>query len=282
MAAAFVITTATNTVLLGPDQTGTASFTVTNETGRAVRARSTLVAIDPTQASWLTLGGAVERNYPIGGTEQVAASVAVPLGGTAGLYPFRLDVVSVDLPDEDWAQGPVVAFQLQDTKVPPPPPPVQPVEAPGYVETLLGAFAGGIPLGIVGVVIGIVVWATADKTGTDLGSGIAAIFAAAIGAVIVGTFLAFLGMWIGATFGAGVALRIRGFREPWRTALPLALLFPVWTILIFVIFLTVADAIAKSNGIVTVIGLILAAIISITVPALGGRAWSRWRMTGGL
>src|SRR4249920_372048 len=129
MATAFVITTATNTVLLGPERAGTAVFTITNQTGHAVRARTALVAIAPTQAGWLTLAGLTERDYPIGGTEQLSVSVAVPPEATEGLYPFRVDVVSVLRPDEDWAQGPVVAFQVPappDTKPIPKPIPIEP------------------------------------------------------------------------------------------------------------------------------------------------------------
>lgn len=278
MATAFVITTATNTVLLGSDRTGTASFTVTNQTGRPVRARSTLVAIDPTQAGWLNLGGTAERDYPIGGTEQITVSVAVPPEATGGRYPFRLDVVSVVLPDEDWAQGPVVAFEVPATPVPPPVIPTPPPEPRGYLETLLGAFAGAIPLGGIGIAIGIILLSTADTRDTDLGTALGAI----IGGAIVGAFLAFLGMWIGSTAGVGLLLRIRRFRDPWRTALPLALLFPVWTILVFVVLLTLADAINIDSGALGVIVLILAVVISIAGPALAGRAWARWRMTGGL
>jgi hypothetical protein len=282
MATAFVITTATNTVLLGPDRSGTASFTVTNQTGRAVLARSTLVAIDPTQAGWLTLGGTAERNYPIGGTEQITVSVTVPPEAAEGRYPFRLDVVSVVLPDEDWAQGPVVAFEVPATPDLPPvikPPPAEPR---GYRETLLGAFGGAVPLGGIGVALGIIVWVTSDTSGNDPGSDLGSVIGALIGALILGTLVAFLGMWIGSTAGAGLLLRARHFREPWRTALPIALLFPIWTIAVFVILLNLADAIGIDSGPLGLIVALLAAAISIAGPALAGRAWARWRMTGGL
>src|SRR3954451_6412958 len=135
MATAFVITTATNTVLLGPDRTGAAVFTVTNQTGHAVRARASLVAIDPTQAGWLPLAGLTERDYPIGGTEQLSVTVTVPAEATEGRYPFRVDVVSVVLPDEDGAQAPVVAFEVPATPEPKPEPKPVPMEPRGYVET---------------------------------------------------------------------------------------------------------------------------------------------------
>src|SRR3954467_6012087 len=148
MATAFVITTTTNTVLLGAGRPGTAVFTATNQPGPAVRARATLTAVAPTQAAWLTLAGLAERDYPIGGTEQLSVSVAVPPEAPAGRYPFRLDVVSVLLPDEEGAQGPAVALETAPPREPVPVPNPVPVEPRGYVETLAGALLGGIVLGL--------------------------------------------------------------------------------------------------------------------------------------
>src|SRR6478735_6414286 len=274
MATAFVITTATNTVLLGPERTGTAVFTVTNQTGHAVTARASLVAIAPTQAGWLTLAGLTERDYPIGGTEQLSVSVAVPPEATEGLYPFRVDVVSVLLPDEDWAQGPVVAFQVPATTIPIPIPKPIETEPRGYVETLGGALLGGIVLGFVLGGIGLGLGLLGSGNAVDLGSAIGAI----IGAVLLAVFLGFLGMWIGAIAGAGLTLRIRGFSDPWRTTLPLGLLFPIWAIIV----LSISGNIHADGGIAGFISLLLATILAISPPALAGRAWARWRKTGGL
>jgi len=278
MATAFVITTATNTVLLGPERTGTAVFTVTNQTGHAVRARATLVPIAPTQTGWLTLAGLSERDYPIGGTEQLSVSVAVPPEATEGLYPFRVDVVSVLLPDEDWAQGPVVAFQVPATTIPIPIPKPIETEPRGYVETLGGALLGGIVLGFVLGGIGLGLGLLGSGNAVDLGSAIGAI----IGAVLLAVFLGFLGMWIGAIAGAGLTLRIRGFADPWRTTLPLGLLFPIWAIIAFVIVLSISGNIHADGGVAGFISLLLATILAISPPALAGRAWARWRKTGGL
>jgi hypothetical protein len=278
MATAFDITTATNTVLLGADRTGTAVFTVTNQTGHAVRARASLVAMAPTEAGWLTLAGLTERDYPIGGTEQLSVTVAVPVEATGGRYPFRLDVVSVLLPDEDWAQGPVVAFEIAATPEPIPEPKPPPAEPRGYVETLGGALLGGIALFLLLGGIGLGIGLAASGSAIDLGGAIGAI----IGALLLAVFLGFIGLWIGATAGAGLTLRIRGFVDPWRTALPLALLFPIWAIIAFAIVFSISDAVNANGGIVGFIVLLIAAFLAVTPPALGGRAWARWRKTGGL
>ena len=64
-------------------------------------------------------GGTAERDYPIGGTEQITVAVVVPPEAAAGIYPFRLDVASVINPDEDWAKGPLVAFEVTGPARPP-------------------------------------------------------------------------------------------------------------------------------------------------------------------
>lgn len=280
MAAAFVITSPTNTVLLGTDRVGQAAYSVSNQTGRAVRARASVTALDPTQAGWLTLAGTSERDYPIGGMEQITVTVTVPPEAAAGLYPFRLDIASVVNPDEDWAQGPVVAFQVP--ALPPPPPPPPKVESPGYLETVLGAFAGGLPLGAIGVGIGLLLLVSVAGGSGDFWKDVAEAIATAIIAFFLAAALGILGLWVGSAVGAGVTLRALGFSRPWLTAIPLAVLFPVWAILVFVVVLSIVAAINVDSAIVTILAILVAALLSIAVPALGARAFARWRLTGGL
>jgi hypothetical protein len=245
MAAPFIITSPTNTVLLGTDRTGQAAFTVSNQTGRAVRARASVAALDPTQVGWLALAGMAERDYPTGGTEQITVTVTVPPDVAGGLYPFRLDVASVVNPDEDWAQGPVVAFQVPPIKDRP-----RPTERRGYLETLLGAYVGGLGLGTITSGLLLLILDRYNSTPQVVGV---------------------IAMWIGSVVGAYVALRIRGFAEPRRTAIPLAIMFP------FAALIMLATVFFYST-LVTIIG----AILTVTVAALGARAFARWRATGGL
>lgn len=282
MAAAFVITSPTNTVLLGTDRTGQAAFTVSNQTGRAVRARASVAALDPTQSGWLTLAGTAERDFPIGGMEHFTVTVTVPPEAAGGLYPFRLDIASVVNPDEDWAQGPGVAFEVPALLPPPPPDVPPPPEAPGYLETVLGAFAGGLPLGALGVGIGLLLLVSASGGSGDFWKDVAEAIAVAIVAVFLAAALGIMGLWIGSAVGAGVTLRARGFRRPWRTAVPLAVLFPVWAILVFAIVISILGAADIDNGVVVIMAILIAALLAVTVPALGARAFARWRMTGGL
>ncbi len=141
---------------------------------------------------------------------------------------------------------------------------------------------GGLPLGAIGASLGLLVLLSAIEGTGDIFADIAAAIAVAIVAFLLAFALGMIGMWIGASVGAGLVLRIRGFRDPWRTAVPLAVLFPVWAIVVFSIILSIVSAIDSDSPAVTILAILLAALISIAVPALGGRAYARWRMTGGL
>jgi hypothetical protein len=117
MPSSFAITTATNTVLLDGGRRGQASFTVSNTGGRATRGRARIVPQNPASTPWLTLDGQTERDFVIAGTQQYTIQVAVPPAAPAGSHTFRLDMVGVDNPDEDFVQGPSVAFQVPEPVV---------------------------------------------------------------------------------------------------------------------------------------------------------------------
>jgi hypothetical protein len=113
----FSITAAADSVRLDSQGRGSMSFTVSNTSGRSRRGRARLVPADPGQASWLSLEGEAERDFTADGTHQFTVRIAVPPGTPVGRHTFGLDLVSVENPDEEWSQGPKVAFE-----VPAPPP----------------------------------------------------------------------------------------------------------------------------------------------------------------
>jgi hypothetical protein len=120
MARVFDITAGSDAVRLDTKGQGDAAFTISNVSGRRVRGRAKVVPKDPSTAGWLSLAGDAERDFPAGGTHLFTAKVAVPPEGRPGTYPFRLDVISVDNPDEETTQGPTVAFTVAEA--PPPAP----------------------------------------------------------------------------------------------------------------------------------------------------------------
>lgn len=112
----FAITAATSTVALDTGRRSEIAFTVSNISGRPLRGRARIVPLEGATAGWLTLVGEAERDFTLAGTQQFVVQVAVPQEVAAGRYLFRLDVVGVDNPDEEFTEGPGVTFT-----VPPPP-----------------------------------------------------------------------------------------------------------------------------------------------------------------
>lgn len=116
---AFAVTTPTTTVTLDTSRVGQVSFTVSNISGRPLRARLRPLTQDPMKAEWLTVTGAAQRDFALGATEVFVVSVAVPADVPAGTYSFRGDAVGEDQPDEDFAQGPTVALTVPAAPVKP-------------------------------------------------------------------------------------------------------------------------------------------------------------------
>jgi len=111
MPSPFSITAATNSVRLDDRRQGAATFTVFNASGRTLQGRIQIAPLGQAAASWFQADGAPNRAFAIGGTEQIVVSVAVPAAAPPGSYSFRLDMVGVDNPDEDYTAGPVVTFE---------------------------------------------------------------------------------------------------------------------------------------------------------------------------
>jgi hypothetical protein len=112
MARPFNVTAAADSVRLDAQGRGATTYTVSNISGRARRGRARLVPGDPAQGSWLSVEGEAERDFTADGTQQYVVKIAVPPGTPAGKFTFGLDVVSVENPDEEFTQGPKVAFEV--------------------------------------------------------------------------------------------------------------------------------------------------------------------------
>ncbi len=112
MARVLSITAATTSLRTNAKGQAEVSFTVTNTSGRPRTARAEVKASEPAQQPWLSVEGEPERDFPVGGTHQVSAKVAVPPGTPPGSHSFRLDVVSTANPDDDFAEGPTVSLEV--------------------------------------------------------------------------------------------------------------------------------------------------------------------------
>ena len=143
MANPFVITAASNSVALSDERTGQASFTVFNASGRPIRGRARIVAEDPPAEPWMSLIGDAERAFGIAGTQQFVVQIEAPPTAPAGDVRFRLDVVDVENPDENYSQGPSVTFQVPE-----------PIATKPFPWWIIAVVAGVIFLIGAGIVVG--------------------------------------------------------------------------------------------------------------------------------
>jgi hypothetical protein len=278
---AFGITPASNTIPLDAARQGVASFTVSNQLGRLVRVRASVtVTGDPApDAGWFSGPDRSERELAADAADQFVVLLAVPEGVPGGTYSFRLDVVSVAVPEEEWAHGPEVTFDVPAPPEPEPPEPVPPPPPPpGYVETVggaaLGALVGGLGIGLIGL---LAIFVAAGLPGPDD-------FGEAIGRIILLVILivvfALLGIWVGSAVGIHLLLRTRGFAAPVQTSLPYAVILPFWAVAVLFVVSRLPNV-----DLPTIVGfLVVVLLVALVVipPALAARAIYRFRTTGGL
>jgi hypothetical protein len=112
----FTITAASQKVALDRSGTAQVPFTVTNTSTQTLRGRLLTKPHDPAKPEWLSLIGESVRDFAPGAAEQVIVRLSVPSGSPAGSYSFRLDARSEMAPDEDFTEGPSVAFDVAASK----------------------------------------------------------------------------------------------------------------------------------------------------------------------
>jgi hypothetical protein len=117
----FSITAPSSTVRLDAKGHGEVPFSVSNLTANVIRGRARVVATDPKLANWFKITGDAERDFAPNGTQQYTVQLNTAPGANPGKYSFRLDVFSVALPDEEYAQGPNIGFEIAAPSAPPKP-----------------------------------------------------------------------------------------------------------------------------------------------------------------
>jgi hypothetical protein len=141
----FTVTAAGQKVSLDSAGTAQAPFTVTNASPQTLRGRLLAKPSEPAKPEWLSIVGEPVRDFAPNAAEQVVVQVSVPPTTAPGSYSFRLDAVSEADPDEDFTEGPSVAF---DVAAPPPP---NGRKFPWWILAIVGAV-------VLLIIIGVVVW----------------------------------------------------------------------------------------------------------------------------
>jgi hypothetical protein len=99
-------------VVLDAARAGAGSFTVSNVTGRPVRARLLVLPGAGADASWFQVEGESERMLPVAGTTTVDVSVRLKDSVPAGSYSFVLGAALEESPDQV-VPGPTVSFEAK-------------------------------------------------------------------------------------------------------------------------------------------------------------------------
>ncbi|HEU4679335.1 MAG TPA: hypothetical protein VFS35_07430, partial [Terrimicrobiaceae bacterium] len=110
----FAITAAPETVTLDDQGHAQVSFTVSNTGPKSLAGRAKLVTLGSTKEAWLALDGEPERHLTKGESHQFTVKIAAPPGTPSGKYAFRLNVISVENPDDDFTEGPSVSFEVKE------------------------------------------------------------------------------------------------------------------------------------------------------------------------
>ena len=103
-------------------RTGSVVFAVNNKAGDTRSGRLSIQVAGQTKAEWFAIDGEQERKFdPSPASQTVTVKLSVPGEVAAGNYPFRLRVVAVNDPDNDFADGPATTAEVAAGVVPKPP-----------------------------------------------------------------------------------------------------------------------------------------------------------------
>jgi len=134
---------------LGPTRAGTTTFTVTNLTGRPVRARMIPRGRNGAADAWMAVVGVTEVPMGVATTVTVDVSVTVPETAPGGTYLLVLDVVPED--DTETVIGQAVSFTA------PPPKPAAVKQDRHWLRLMLIILGGLLALiGLAALILGII------------------------------------------------------------------------------------------------------------------------------
>ncbi len=140
----FTVTAASKEVKLDPKGSATVTFTVTNTTKKPVRGTPKLKTLGSTTDKWLKLPTGT-RNFSPEESQQFVVEICVTPERKPGDYSFGLNISNEALPDEDFTEGPAVAFKVETAPEPPPKKPF-----PWWILIVLGVvlIGGGVTIAL--------------------------------------------------------------------------------------------------------------------------------------
>ncbi len=114
---AFAITTSTTSIKLDRNRQAQVAFTVSNQLNTPLQARARIAPKENARAEWFKIVGDTERQFSLNGTQQFTVQITVPKDVKPGKYGVGLDMATTRNPDEEFGQGPTVAFEVSVAEV---------------------------------------------------------------------------------------------------------------------------------------------------------------------
>ncbi|MGO1075820.1 PASTA domain-containing protein [Inquilinus sp. CA228] len=130
--------------------TGAVTFTVTNKTGQGLSGRVTIEPQGEAKAEWFSVDGESERQFAAGGTHTFTVRIKTPPAATAGTYSLKVRAVAINDPDNDFAESPVVVFDIAA-------PPVVDTKKKKLPWWIFVAIGGGVAV-VAGVVVAVILF----------------------------------------------------------------------------------------------------------------------------
>lgn len=91
---------------------GSLRFTVNNKAGYGVSGRASVLPQGDANAAWFAVEGEAQRQFPASGSHVYTVRIQVPHDTPPGRHAFRLRVVNVNDPDNDFAESSVAGFEV--------------------------------------------------------------------------------------------------------------------------------------------------------------------------
>jgi hypothetical protein len=84
---------------------GSATFNVANATGEPIRARARVCAEVPAESQWFQITDEAERLFNVNESQEFSVQITVPEDIQGDVFAFRLQVFSVEEPEEVYTDG---------------------------------------------------------------------------------------------------------------------------------------------------------------------------------
>jgi hypothetical protein len=201
-------------------------------------------------------------------SHQFQVAITVPPGAAAADYSTLPEAASLRNPDDEHASGAPIRFTVKPARGAPP-------KSSGYLTTLIGAMAAALVAALLGTLPAIL-WLISVShvppgVNETFGDALGRILAQAIWAAILLVLGLLAGLWVGPAIGALIALRLRNYPGAGWTAAALAVLQPVWLV-VLIVLINVVKINLKLNDLGNTLVAIALYILATALPPFPARA----------